>query len=57
MVVARVSEGFLHKGNGFLEGSTMKERNFSYKISFSCKISCHGTLIDATKNHYVVFFV
>ena len=27
MAVARVSEGFLHKGNEFLAGSTMKERN------------------------------
>ena len=26
-MVARVSEGFLHKGNEFLAGSTMKERN------------------------------
>ena len=47
MAVVRFSEGFLYKGNEFLAGSTLKERNIFF---------LQGYLFLWIMNCYVVFF-
>ena len=50
------SPGRLSAQGKLIRSNSLQAAWWRRATSFSCKISCHGTLIDATKNHNVVFF-
>ena len=61
VITGRVSEGFLHKGNGFLAGSTIKERNVVFlQDLLSCNINrcnkkslCHIFCLIVPKKSFI----